>query len=52
MKILLDENLPHNLRHELHGHDVYTVAYLEWCGTKNGELLRCAAPPALALTRS
>jgi predicted nuclease of predicted toxin-antitoxin system len=27
MKVLLDENLPHALRHHLPGHDVYTVTY-------------------------
>lgn len=43
MKLLLDENLPHAFRHELPGHDVYTVAYLGWSGTKNGELLARAA---------
>jgi hypothetical protein len=39
MKVLLDENLPHSLRTELHGHDVFTVQYLGWSGTKNGRLL-------------
>jgi hypothetical protein len=39
MKVLLDENLPHDLRHELIGHDVFTVQYLGWSGLKNGELL-------------
>ena len=29
MKLLLDENLPHELRHELPGHDCYTVAGAE-----------------------
>jgi predicted nuclease of predicted toxin-antitoxin system len=43
MKVLLDENLPHRLRSELHGHDVYTVAYMKWAGIGNGELLRVAA---------
>ena len=43
MKILLDENLPHALRLLLQGHDVYTVAYLGWSGTKNGALLQLAA---------
>jgi len=28
MKLLLDENLPHDLRHFLPGHEVVTVAYL------------------------
>src|SRR6202041_2249042 len=39
MKVLLDENLPHALRDELPGHDVFTVQYLGWSGTKNGRLL-------------
>lgn len=43
MKVLLDENLPHDLRHELLGHDVFTVAYMGWCGIANGALLRRAA---------
>ena len=43
MKLLLDENLPHELRHELHGHEVATVAYMGWRGIRNGELLRHAA---------
>lgn len=42
MKILLDENLPHDLRHSLANHDVFTVAYQGWCGIGNGELLRRA----------
>lgn len=43
MKLLLDENLPHALRSELPGHDVFTVAYMGWTGVANGELLRIAA---------
>lgn len=43
MKILLDENLPHDLRHLLPGHHVVTVDYLGLKGLKNGELLRRAA---------
>ena len=43
MKILLDENLPHDLRKHLQGHDVFTVAYVGWCGLKNGVLLQRAA---------
>jgi hypothetical protein len=41
--VLLDENLPHVLRHELVGHDVFTVRFQGWSGMKNGELLRTAA---------
>lgn len=43
MKVLLDENLPHDLRHFLPGHEVVTVAYLGWQGLTNGELLSRAA---------
>ncbi len=43
MKVLLDENLPHQLRLELPGHDVFTAAYMKWGGVENGELLRRAA---------
>lgn len=43
MKLLLDENLPHALRHHLQGHDPITVTYAGWSGKKNGELLRLAA---------
>ena len=43
MKVLLDENLPHALRGELVGHDVFTVQYLGWSGLKNGPLLAQAA---------
>ncbi len=42
MKILLDENMPHNLRHELADHSVATVAFMGWQGTRNGDLLRRA----------
>jgi hypothetical protein len=34
--------MPHQLRINLIGHDVSTVQYLGWSGTKNGELLRLA----------
>jgi hypothetical protein len=43
VKVLLDENLPHQLRLELPGHDVFTVAYMNWSGIENGALLRLAA---------
>jgi predicted nuclease of predicted toxin-antitoxin system len=42
MRVLLDENLPHQLRANLPGHDVSTVRYLGWNGLKNGELVRAA----------
>jgi hypothetical protein len=43
MKLLLDENLPHDLRHQLRGHEVFTGQYLGWSGISNGELLARAA---------
>jgi len=43
VKLLLDENLPHQLRLELPGHDVFTVAYMGWGGIENGDLLKQAA---------
>src|SRR4051794_25336072 len=43
MKLLLDESLDVRFRHELPGHDVFTVDYLGWKGTKNGELIARAA---------
>lgn len=42
MKVLLDEGMPHPLRGELRGHDVFTVSYMGWKGKKNGELLALA----------
>jgi hypothetical protein len=43
VRVLLDENLPHDPISELRGHDVATVQGLGWAGVKNGELLRRAA---------
>jgi predicted nuclease of predicted toxin-antitoxin system len=43
MKILLDENLPVLLRHQLAEHDVRTVRFMGWDGIRNGELMRRAA---------
>jgi hypothetical protein len=43
MKLLLDENLPHQIRRELPGHEVITVAYMKWGGIDNGALLKLAA---------
>ena len=37
MKLLLDENLPHQIRLELPGHDVFTAAYMNWGGVENGD---------------
>ena len=43
MRVLLDENLPHQLRHDLPGHEVDTVAYMGWGGIENGQLFELAA---------
>ena len=43
MKLLLDENLPHQMRRELPGHDIFTAAYMGFSGVENGELLRQVA---------
>lgn len=39
MRVLLDECVPHILRHHLPGHSAATVAYMGWLGLKNGALL-------------
>lgn len=43
MKLLLDENIPHDFRHLVTGHEVATVAYLDWKGIRNGELMKRAS---------
>ncbi len=43
MKLLLDENLPHQLRLEISGHEVATASYIGWGGIENGALLKRAA---------
>ncbi len=43
MRLLLDENLPHQFRLELPGYVVITAAYMGWSGVENGELLQRAA---------
>jgi hypothetical protein len=43
VKLLLDENLPHQIRLELPGYQVLTAAFMKWDGIENGELLRLAA---------
>ena len=39
MRVLLDENVPHDLIAALSGHDIVTVQGFGWAGTLNGELL-------------
>ena len=43
MRVLLDENLPHDLIDALVGHSVSTVQGLGWDGTTNGALLKRAS---------
>jgi hypothetical protein len=43
VKLLIDKSLPHQLRRELPGHEVFTAAYMTGSGLENGELLRRAA---------
>jgi hypothetical protein len=42
LKVLLDENMPHQLRRHLSGYDVFTAVYVGFGGFTNGELLRAA----------
>ncbi len=44
MRVLLDECVPKKLRRDLPGHEVRTVTEMGWTGTRNGPLLRQAAP--------
>jgi len=43
VKLLLDECIIQDFRLHLTGHDVFTVGYMKWAGTKNGALMRRAA---------
>ena len=43
MRVLLDENLRHDLIEPLSKHDISTVQGLGWAGVENGELLRRAS---------
>lgn len=43
MKILLDQHIPHTLRHELPGHVVITAWYAKLSDYENGRLLAEAA---------
>jgi hypothetical protein len=42
LKVLLDENIPHDLRQYLRHHETFTAVYLGWAGLKNGQLLAAA----------
>lgn len=46
MRVLLDENLPHDLIAPLSKHQVSTVQGKGWAGVENGELLRRATGQA------
>ncbi len=39
MKILLDEDLPRQLRRFFPDHEVFTIQWMGWQGKENGELL-------------
>jgi hypothetical protein len=43
VRVLLDENLPHDLIAHLPAHAVTTVQGMGWAGVENGELLRRAS---------
>ena len=49
MRVLLDENVPHDLIERLIGHETVTVQGLGWSGTHNGLLLERAKGIADAL---
>ena len=42
MKVLLDENIHHDLRPFLAHHQAFTVTYMGWGGLKNGRLWEAA----------
>ena len=42
MKVLFDQNMPHNLKTFLAHHDVTTAAQMGWEELKNGDLLEAA----------
>lgn len=43
MRLLLDECVPRQLKHELIGHDVSHVSDMGWSSKRNGEWLRLMA---------
>jgi len=40
MRLLLDENLPKQLKSDFRDHEIYSVRDKGWNGIKNGELLK------------
>lgn len=50
MKVLLDHNIPHALRHHFpEDCDVYTAHYCGWSELENGDLLRAAQEAAFSV---
>ena len=43
MRVLLDENIPHDLIQLLSNHDIVTVQGMGWAGVENGDLLHRAS---------
>jgi len=46
VKVLLDENVPHDLRPFLDRYETFTAAWMGWAGLKNGQLLNAAEKAA------
>jgi hypothetical protein len=42
VKVLLDGNIPHEMRHRLSPHEVFTARYLDLEDLDNGDLLAAA----------
>lgn len=42
MKVLLDHNIPHKLRYDLHPYEVVTTHYMRWTDLSNGDLIEAA----------
>lgn len=49
MRVLLDENLPHQLQTDLVGHQISTVTEMGWSGTLDDMLLGLAAANSFAV---
>jgi predicted nuclease of predicted toxin-antitoxin system len=50
VKVLLDHNVPHELRsHFPETHDVYTAQYLGWADHEDDELLRAAEEASVSV---
>jgi hypothetical protein len=49
VKVLLDEDLPHLLRHHIKTHEVQTAAYAGFAGLKNGKLIEALAADRFAV---